>query len=141
MPRNASRASSWRASTTPNVCGVYSPPSGGICIRLRRVGMRESCDVDLMEHSPKEADELTCDGGGGHLLGLFRREPVEDLVEAMLAFPGVGDDGGILSLLAALEWGAHGGPPPVAPGGLDEDVSAAGVPGLGDSALPASIAG
>ena len=110
-------------------------------ILLILVGLGELSDIDVLEHGPEEADELAGDGGGGHLPGLPGRESVKDFVEPVLTLPGVGDDRGVLALLPPFERSADGGPPSVTPGGLDEHVSATGVAGLGDGALPPAVAG
>lgn len=78
---------------------------------------------------------------GRHLLGLLGGEAVKDLVETVLALPGVCDDGGVLVFLASSEGRPHGGPLSIVPGGLHEDVANAGIAGLGDGAEAPSVSG
>ena len=101
----------------------------------------EHGDVDVAEHGPEEADHLASDGGGSDLIGLLDGEPVKEGEEAVLAFPGMANDVGILPLLATPERSSDGWPLSVGPGGLNEDVTHAGVAGLGDGAEPLTVSG
>jgi hypothetical protein len=65
---------------------------------------------------------------------------MEESVEPVLTFPGVADHVGILTALSTPERGPDGGPLAVVPGGLDEDVTYAGVASLGDTTEPSAIA-
>ena len=65
----------------------------------------------------------------------------EEFVEAMLSFPAMSDDVGRDSLLALAESGAHPRRMSVTPGGLNQDVTAMAVAGLGDGAAALATAG
>jgi hypothetical protein len=105
------------------------------------LGVWERSDVDVFENGPQEADHLTGDRGGCDLFRLLGGEPVKDLVEAVLASPGVGEDRGILAFLPAPERRTHGRSAAVAPRGLNEHMTYAGVAGFGDRSKPTSVAG
>jgi len=100
----------------------------------------EVVGIEVSEDGPGESNHLACDCGGSHLLGLLFSESVIELVEPVLTLPGMCDDRWILSRLTLGERGSHGGSPSVVPGGLNENVSDAGVAGLGDRSEPPSVA-
>jgi hypothetical protein len=61
----------------------------------------EGSDVEFVEGGPEEADHLASERRSGELFRLLGCEAVKDLVETVLALPGVGEDGWILALLSA----------------------------------------
>jgi hypothetical protein len=103
--------------------------------------MLEGSDVEFGERGPEEPDHLAGDCRRGDLFRLLGSEAVKDLEETVLAFPGVGEDGRILALLAAPERGTDCGPSSVVPGGLNEHMANSSVAGLGDGSETSSITG
>ena len=98
-------------------------------------------DVELTKGGPEEPDEFTGNGSSSDLARLLGSQSVKDLEESMLALPGMGDCGRILTMLSAFETGAEGGSLAIVPGGLNEDVADASVAGLGDGALSSALTG
>ena len=60
----------------------------------------------VLEHRPDEADHFSSRCDDRDLEGTPLAHAVEELVKAVLSFPRMGDDGGILSALASSERGA-----------------------------------
>jgi hypothetical protein len=62
-------------------------------------------------------------------------------VETLLRAPGLGDDGGRLSLAAKRESAPDGGAVPIVPGGLDEHAPGVAVAGFGERAPALRVTG
>ena len=98
------------------------------------VSGRGAVGVEVLQDRPGESGEFSRYGHGGDGGPSALLDPSEQLVETMLSFPAMGDDVGGHTLLALSESGTHAGRVSKALGGLDQDMSAVAVAGLGDGA-------
>ena len=114
--------------------------------RSRRSSTDVACEVagGLLGagERPAEAGEFAGDGDRDDraTLAALLSEPAPDVVQAALRLPRDLDDGGGLSLLAALEGGAAGWVLALVPRGLDQQPAGVLAAGLGDLPLAAAFA-
>jgi hypothetical protein len=100
-----------------------------------------SLEIDVLEHGPEEAGEFSGDGHDGDAGSATLFDPAKELVESVLSFPTVGHHVSRNPLLTGSEAGTHAGWMAITPGGLNENVSAMGVAGLGDGSPGLATAG
>jgi len=110
--------------------------SGSCGPRLLKIDL----GIDVLEHGPDEAGEFPGNGYDGDSGSSTFLDPTKQLVESVLSLPAVGHHLGRESLLPLSEPGSHPWRISIAPGGLNEDVSAVTVAGFGDRASILAIA-
>jgi len=98
------------------------------------VRVRYGIGLNVLKDCPGKAREFAGDGNGRDGGSSALLDPSEEFVEAMLSFPAMCDDVGRDSLLSLSKPGTDTRRMSVAPGGLNEDVTAMAVAGLGDGA-------
>jgi hypothetical protein len=79
-------------------------------------------DSHVLHDGPEKPDEFAGDGNGRGLWRSFGGDAVEELVAAVLRFPCVRDDCGVLASLSRSQRGAQRGPVTIAPGALQQHV-------------------
>ena len=95
---------------------------------------------DVAHHGPEETDQLARHRDDRNLRPLPIRQMIVPLMQPLLRFPRVRDDGGRLALLPPLEIDADLRAMPVTPRRLHQDVATVPVAGLRDRAEALSVA-